>query len=161
MIPVYGFWIVPQNKDLKAQQLDIAALEAETLDYQDKIKKLNNLDEELKNPIYDNILQRIPTNLEQERFILLLQQIASRSGFVFQNISFTKGQNPAIETSTLSANFSIKGRAEKLPSFLEAIEKSPRFMGLESFSYSVETINGIDIIDMSVPIYTFAQSNEN
>jgi len=161
MIPLYGFWIVPQNKAVKVLQQEVSALEAETADYQKKIKQLKDLDTLLKNPTYDGVLERVPVSLEQETFILLLQQISKSTGFVFESISFNKGQNSTLEASTLNANFSIKGRADKFPDFLEAIEKSPRFMGLESFSYSVENTNGIDIISMTVPIYTFAQSDEN
>lgn len=161
MIPLYGFWIVPQNKAIKVQQQEVQALETETADYQKKIKQLKDLDTLLKDPTYDGVLERVPVSLEQETFILLLQQIAKSTGFVFESISFNKGQNSSLETSTLNAKFSIKGRADKFPDFLEAIEQSPRFMGLESFGYTVEKTNGIDIISMSVPVYTFAQSDEN
>ncbi|NCP67718.1 type 4a pilus biogenesis protein PilO [bacterium] len=161
MIPLYGFWIVPQNKAVKAQQEDVAVLQAETEDYQRKIKQLKDLDALLQNPIYDGVLERVPTTLEQEKLILILQKISESTGFIFESISFSRGENAALETSTLNANFTITGRADKFPDFLEAIEKSPRFMGLETFSYSIANINGIDVIDMSVPLYTFAQSNAN
>ncbi len=161
MIPLYGFWIVPQNKALKAKQADVAVLQEETEDYQVKIKQLKDLDTLLQNPVYDGVLERIPTTLEQEKLILILQKVAESTGFLFESISFSRGQNATLETNTLTANFSITGRADKFSDFLEAIEKSPRFMGLESFAYSIETINGIDVISMSVPLYSFAQSNEN
>ena len=161
MIPLYGFWIVPQSKAIKVEAQEVAALQAETEDYQKKIRQLKDLDELLSNPAYDGVLERVPATLQQETFILLLQRIAQSTGFVFESISFTKGINGALEANTLKANFSISGRMDKFPEFLEAIEKSPRFMGLESFAYSVKNVNGIDIIEMSVPIYTLAQSEEN
>jgi Tfp pilus assembly protein PilO len=152
---------VPQNKALKAQKQDVAVLQAETEDYQRKIKQLKDLDALLQNPIYDGILERVPTTLEQEKLILILQRISESTGFVFESLDFTQGENATLETSTWNVNFSISGRADKFTDFLEAIEKSPRFMGLQSFSYSIEKINGIDVIEMSVPLYTFAQSNAN
>lgn len=161
MIPLYGFWIVPQNKSVNAQKQNIAVLQAETEDYQRKIKQLKDLDSLLKNPIYDGVLERIPTTLEQEKLILILQRISESTGFIFESLNFSRGQNATLQTSTLMANFTIVGRGDKFIDFLEAIEKSPRFMGLSSFSYSTENINGIDVINMSVPLYTFAQSNAN
>lgn len=161
LIPLYGFWIVPQNKAIKVQQEDLAVLQAETEDYTVKIKQLADLSKLLENPIYDGVLERVPTSLEQGIVILILQKIAQSTGFVFDSINFNRGQNAALETSTLNVDFAIKGRKDKFINFLEAIEKSPRFMGMESFAFSVETVNGIDIINMSVPLYTFAQSNEN
>jgi Tfp pilus assembly protein PilO len=161
LIPLYGFWIVPQNKAVKAQQEDIAVLQAETEDYKVKIKQLSDLSKLLENPVYDGVLERIPTTLEQGMVILILQRITESTGFVFESLSFSRGQNATLETSTMNVNFSIRGREDKFVNFLEAIEKSPRFMGMESFAYSVQTVNGIDIINMSVPLYTFAQSNEN
>jgi Tfp pilus assembly protein PilO len=161
LIPLYGFWIVPQNKAVKAQQEDIAVLQAETEDYKVKIKQLSDLSKLLENPVFDGVLERIPTTLEQGMVILILQRITESTGFVFESLSFSRGQNATLETSTMNVNFSIRGREDKFVNFLEAIEKSPRFMGMESFAYSVQTVNGIDIINMSVPLYTFAQSNEN
>ncbi len=161
MIPLYGFWVVPQNKAIKAKQDDVAVLETETADYQEKIVKLKDLDELLQNPAYDGVLERIPTKLEQEKLILILQRITQSTGFVFEGLSFSKGVNSALETDTLKASFSVTGRADKFENFLKTIEKSPRFLGLESFSYRVENINGIDVISMAVPLYSFAQSNEN
>jgi len=161
LIPLYGFWIIPQNKAVKAQQEDIAVLQAETEDYKVKIKQLSDLSKLLENPVYDGVLERIPTTLEQGMVILILQRITESTGFVFESLSFSRGQNATLETSTMNVNFSIRGREDKFVNFLEAIEKSPRFMGMESFAYSVQTVNGIDIINMSVPLYTFAQSNEN
>ena len=161
LIPLYGFWIVPQNKAVKAQQEDIAVLQAETEDYKVKIKQLSDLSKLLENPVYDGVLERIPTTLEQGMVILILQRITESTGFVFESLSFSRGQNATLETGTMNVNFSIRGREDKFVNFLEAIEKSPRFMGMESFAYSVQTVNGIDIINMSVPLYTFAQSNEN
>lgn len=161
MIPLYGFWIVPQNKAIKAQKQDVAVLQAETEDYQRKIKQLKDLDTLLQNPIYDGVLERIPTTLEQEKLILILQKISESTGFVFESINFSRGENAALETSALYANFTLVGRSDKFVEFLEAIEKSPRFMGLDTFSYNTETINGIGVINMSVPLYTFAQSNAN
>ena len=161
LIPLYGFWIVPQNKAIKVQQENLAILQAETEDYKVKIKQLSDLSKVLENPLYDGVLERIPASLEQGIVILILQKIAQSTGFVFESLAFNRGQNAALETSTLSINFSIQGRKDNFINFLEAIEKSPRFMGMESFAYTVDTVNGIDIINMSVPLYTFAQSNEN
>lgn len=161
MIPLFGFWIIPQNKSLKADQIKIKDLNAQTEELQTKIKELKDLDTLLNDPQYDGVLERIPATLEQETLILILEKIAKSTGFVFESINFSRGQNPALESSVLNATFSIRGRKDKFPTFLEAIETSPRFMGVETFSYSTETINGIDIISMSVPLYTFAQSNQN
>lgn len=161
MIPLYGFWIVPQNKTLKNEQQNVTSLQAETAGYQEKIKQLKDLDTLLKDPKYEGVLERIPPTLEQETLILILEKIAKSTGFVFNEISFARGQNAQLETSTLQANFSIRGRKDKFITFLQAVEKSPRFMGIDNFSYSIETTNGIDIINMSVPLYTFAQSSEN
>lgn len=161
LIPLYGFWIVPQNKAIKVQQENLAILQAETEDYKVKIKQLSDLSKVLENPLYDGVLERIPASLEQGIVILILQKIAQSTGFVFESLAFNRGQNAALETSALSINFSIQGRKDNFINFLEAIEKSPRFMGMESFAYTVDTVNGIDIINMSVPLYTFAQSNEN
>ncbi len=161
LIPLYGFWIIPQNKAIKIRQVDLSILQAETEEYKTKIKQLSDLSKLLENPIYESVLEQIPTSLEQGIVILILQKIAQSTGFVFDSINFSRGQNATLETNTLNINFSIRGREDKFINFLEAIEKSPRFMGMESFAYNIETVNGIDIINMSVPLYTFAQSNEN
>ena len=161
MVPLFGFWIIPQNKALKTETAKIEDLQAETQSLQTKIKKLKDLDTLLSDPKYDGVLERIPATLEQETLILILEKIAKSTGFVFDSISFSRGQNAELESSVLEANFSIRGRKDNFSKFLEAIEKSPRFMGIETFSYSVETTNDIDIINMSVPLYTFAQSSEN
>lgn len=160
-IPLYGFWIIPQNAQADQKVETISALEAETKDYQEKIIELKDLDKLLSDERFDGVLERIPPTLEQETFILLLQRIAESSGFVFDSLSFSRGQDAAIEANTLDANFSVKGRADRFVQFLETIEKSPRFMGISNFSYSTENINGIGVVTMSVPLYTFAQSSEN
>lgn len=161
MIPLYGFWVLPQKNETKDQQKIVADLQSETADYQLKIKQFNDLDKLLSDPKYDGVLERVPSTLEQETFILLLDRIAQSTGFVFDGVSFARGQNAELESSTLEANFSITGRQDKFQNFLMAIEKSPRFLGLSSFNYTVKNINNVDIITMSVPLYTFAQSSEN
>lgn len=161
MIPLYGFWTIPEIKNHKINQQDLIALQDETTDYQEKIKQLKDLDKVLDDPRYKNVLERVPATLEQETLIVLLKKIADNSGFVFDGLNFSRGQNPTLETDTLQVNFSIKGRKDQFPTFLQNIERSPRFMGIDAFAYSVDTINGVDVISMSVPLYTFAQSSEN
>ena len=161
MIPLYGFWIIPQSKTAQANQQAVEALKSETLSYQNKLKQLKDLDTLLADERYEGVLEKIPSKLEQAELILQLQNLAEKTGFVFDGLSFNRGQDAEIGASTLEVNFAVRGRAENFASFLAAVEESPRFMGLRSFAYSVETINGLDVISLSVPLYTLAQSSEN
>lgn len=160
-IPVFGFWINPQQTAVKDLKTAIASLEAQTAEHQKQMQMLQKADKFLQDEKYKDALEQIPPTLEQETLILALEEMAQSTGFVFDDISFSRGQNAELETSTLNANFEVRGREDKFLDFLQAIETENRFMGLTSFSYSISEVNDIRIVSLSVPLYAFAQSSEN
>ena len=141
MIPLYGFLdCTPKQSHQGSKAQEVAALQAETEDYQNKIRQLKDLDELLSNPAYDGVLERVPTTLEQETFILLYNESPRAQGLFLIVFHLVKELIAPWRANTIKANFSISGRMDKFPDFLEAVEKSHALWDSKAFLTRLKTL---------------------
>ncbi len=158
-IPVYGFWIVPKYNEVKTRKVHLQNLAEESRKKTEEFKTLKAQEKALKSEAFEAILAQVPPTIQQERLIVDLQRIAQESGFIFKSLGFAKGQNPEVESAEVKINFSVRGRKDNLPKFLAKIEQNPRFLGMENLAYSIEDLEGLNVINMSVSVFAFSQTS--
>ena len=148
----FAVFIVPHYNN-------ISALRAQEADYQTVLTNAHQLKQESNalvtkynsfDPIQLGELQTIlPSNPENMKLILALQNVASQNGMVLQNVKIDDPTNsqgsgssgrPGATSSdlgTLTINFSLAGPYDSFTSFIKTIERSLRMLEITNISFAV------------------------
>ena len=151
-IPVYGFWVFPQWKSYEEKLEQKSVLTTNIQEEKEALKALQSQKETIQKTADKDILKRVPENMQQEFVMLDLQRISQETGFAFKSLNFKNVKNPEIGANQLTIGFSITGKKERLPLFLEKIENNTRFFSIADLNFQTEEVNGITVISMLVSV---------
>jgi Tfp pilus assembly protein PilO len=121
-----------------------------------QVNKIQKTKED-KQKSQENFAKSIPPQNEQEKLIHDIQNLTTRSGFSFDDISFVKGHNPIVGMPEIKATFSTTGDKKRLIRFLTSIEQNPRFLGMDSLSISTRIEKTSPVVTFLVSLYAFYQ----
>lgn len=155
IVVIFNSFISPTSSELENKKSQLSSLETELqelnlIDIDESSVSLSSLDKE----ILDNA---IPQGINQDKFILLLNDILNSngvfdsSGFNFQRqAADTQNQIKAMQ-STISGKINLNN----LPNLLKDLEANNRFIILKNFSSSIEKIEDTEIANFSISLEVF------
>lgn len=152
VIAALGGGVFPTWKANKALKAEIETLN-KTLE--EKITDLKSLEEQQvkQKEKQQNIAQRIPVELDQGEVIRDVQNLAVKTGFVFDSLRFSKGVHGSTQVPKLSVQFQVRGKGDRLLSLLTALENNDPFLGLTSLNVIREENKEMVL---NVDLYTFS-----
>jgi Tfp pilus assembly protein PilO len=166
IVPIYTFWIAPTYEEVK--KIDANHQELRTVRDQKllTLKKFRELANELgkSDTELNKSLARVPKDVEQENLIRDISKIAKDTKFTISGLGFSTSLDQKTGVNKVNIGFSVEGEYKKFARFLKAIEKAPRFYGIENFSISFNQGNDENTrkrptrkVSMNVSLYTFYQ----
>lgn len=148
----FAFFIVPHYNS-------ISALRAQQADYETILTNARQLKQEsnalvTKYNSFDpvqlgELTTMLPSNPENMKLILALQNVASQNGMVLQNVKIDDpdvdaaaqnsrpGAGASSDLGTLTIDFSMAGPYASFTSFIKTIERSLRMLEIQKVSFAV------------------------
>ncbi len=147
--------------------------------YAANVKKLSDLDQEISNvsskieslditkndlSLIDSTLKSImvavPDNTDEPNLITELEAIALKNNIILPSISISKGQSADLDISgqTISIALNVTGTFGELNGFIEALEKSIKFMNIKSLNYTLAD-EGKMALSLNIEAYSMSPSS--
>lgn len=174
VIAVLFYWFVvsPKKAELVVEQDKIQVLKAEQSKIQAQKQELERFIRTMKTDpsSLSKLDEALPMDGKVMVLHLLVEKLASESGIVLDNVTFTGGgdavtsgnreilKNPYGSPRTLKkilGNINIKGQLDQVQSFLQKLEESGRFFDLSDFQINA-TPEGEISMSAALATYYFA-----
>ncbi len=152
---ITGFATVPFYKEYKVLNTKLDQLQKNRDKKIEEQKELAKIKKEIEND-KKNFLTKIPAEVEQEKLIMDLLSIATKTGFGFSDLSFSQGKNAKLGIPQINISFSTEGNKNQLIDFLKNIEENERFMGMENFSITTSK-DDKQSVSLGVSLYAYFQ----
>lgn len=147
-IIAFGFYPLmkmAQEKEIKNEQLFIKKQQQI-----ERLAEVENVEQKTGTKI------TIPDSPKQIEFVNDISRIAKTTGITIPSAwNFSIGHNSSVNAEQISVGFSLSGKREQIKKFLSEVEKNPRFMGIQNFSFQSDFTKSIPITEMPVTLYAF------
>jgi len=154
------FLILPKYQDLKSSQIKIKEVQKEIKQWEEYFSNLEKVSQELKN--YTEVLSKIdsaiPSEFSLPSLFNFIQKISSQSGLVLKEVGSVTA-SPISQNSNIQKNsftVSLSGSYSSLKNFLSILEKSARFLEVESISFSSPTEKeGVSSFSLRIKVHSY------
>ncbi len=156
---VLGTYVQPLREDVRNQERVFQTKESEIETLNEQLNTITQLQKE-KSEFASEFVDSIPLAPEQDALLQDLYTLTLRHGFVFDAVSFTRGENPQVGIREIRASFNTEGSKRNLIPFLKSIEENKRFLGLKNLSITTSSEGSTETVRFGVDIYAFYQQDE-
>jgi Tfp pilus assembly protein PilO len=150
--------ILPKYQKLRFFEQEIEKKRAEIEGREEHLQELNKMAEILKD--YQDQLAKIdsalPSNPDLEVLLNFLQKTSSQSGLILKEINPPVSRPSSEEgLKETELSFAVSGAYTSFKNFLSVLEKSARFIKLETISFSSPGKEGFSDFNLKIKVYSY------